>query len=312
MRKELVSIIVPMYNSERTISRLLRCLIHQSYNNIEILLINDGSTDKTLEICNQYAKNESRIKVFSKDNGGVSSARNCGIRNANGIYLTFIDADDYVNRDYISNLVKKAGENIVVVGSIKSIGIKEIKSKISKRTDIRVFQKNIFINWSVCNKLFHYNNIKLLQFSETLKIAEDLKFMCDLICNNKVHICYVCDAYYCYTNNFESAMHSRYCKGFLDAFLTEIDCYDKLKKHDFIGYNHVLIGNGAYQMMTRYFSQGREERTKTYLDYLNARRLIIDNKNVIKNNFGLGFKKKSLIYLSVYFPGLVILYKYFH
>ena len=89
--KSKVSIIVPVYNIESYIGDCIKSLINQSYINLEILLINDGSKDSSLRICNNYSKIDSRVKVISKKNGGLSSARNCGLEYATGDYILFVD-----------------------------------------------------------------------------------------------------------------------------------------------------------------------------------------------------------------------------
>ena len=92
----LVSIIVPVYNAERYLHRCIDSVLAQTYTNFELLLINDGSKDNSGEICDKYAVKDSRIRVFHKENGGVSSARNMGIDEAKGEWLSFIDSDDWI------------------------------------------------------------------------------------------------------------------------------------------------------------------------------------------------------------------------
>lgn len=99
----MVSIIVPIYNTEDTIKRCVDSILAQSYSDIEVILVDDGSTDDSLSICQQYAQGDSRIVVLHKENGGVSSARNLGLQEARGEWIGFVDADDYVNTDYVKN-----------------------------------------------------------------------------------------------------------------------------------------------------------------------------------------------------------------
>lgn len=101
----LVSIVVPIYNSEKYLKRCLDSLVNQTYHNIEILLIDDGSTDSSAQICNAYEKNDGRITVFHNDNHGVSYSRNFGIDRSNGMYLLFVDSDDYIESNYVETLV---------------------------------------------------------------------------------------------------------------------------------------------------------------------------------------------------------------
>lgn len=99
-----ISIIIPIYNVERYLSKCLDSVVNQIYTNLEIILVNDGSTDNSLEIAKKYAKKDNRIKILSETNHGLSTARNIGLRHATGDYITFIDSDDYVSNDYISYL----------------------------------------------------------------------------------------------------------------------------------------------------------------------------------------------------------------
>lgn len=99
-----ISIIVPVYNAERYLSRCIESILVQTYAEFELLLIDDGSKDGSGEICDEYAKKDRRIRVIHKENGGVSSARNVGIDKAQGDWVAFIDADDYVESCYIQNL----------------------------------------------------------------------------------------------------------------------------------------------------------------------------------------------------------------
>lgn len=115
---KLVSIIVPIYNSSAFLRKCIDSLVSQSYKDIEIVLFDDGSRDDSFKICNQYAEKDSRIKVFSRENRGVSQTRLDAFHNSTGEYITFVDADDYVEEDYVSLMVKHLErENVDVVSS---------------------------------------------------------------------------------------------------------------------------------------------------------------------------------------------------
>lgn len=101
---ELISIVVPVYNGEKTIEECLASICRQAYNNLEIIVINDGSRDSTEAICEKYKAQDSRITIYRQDNAGLSAARNTGIRLARGEYICFIDADDYLENGYVSSL----------------------------------------------------------------------------------------------------------------------------------------------------------------------------------------------------------------
>lgn len=105
MNNPLISIIVPVYNAEKTLNRCVDSIVVQTFTNWELLLINDGSKDHSGEISDKYALKDSRIRVFHKENGGVSSARNVGLDNARGEWITFCDADDYVYSSWLDNFI---------------------------------------------------------------------------------------------------------------------------------------------------------------------------------------------------------------
>ncbi len=108
---ELVTVVVPIYNVERYLVRCVESIVNQTYHNLEIILVDDGSPDKCPEICDDFAKNDDRIKVIHKVNEGLGMARNTGIDNAKGKYICFFDSDDYIEPDTIEFCVKSAVEN---------------------------------------------------------------------------------------------------------------------------------------------------------------------------------------------------------
>lgn len=107
MEKIKISVIVPIYNVEQYLSQCLDSIINQTYTNLEIILINDGSTDNSEKICNQYKLLDPRIIVIHKTNGGLSDARNTGIKIATGDYISFVDADDFIDKNMYTILFQK-------------------------------------------------------------------------------------------------------------------------------------------------------------------------------------------------------------
>lgn len=107
--KDLISVIIPVYNVETYLDKCLNSVVNQSYTNLEIILVNDGSTDRSRDICQKYSSKDARIKMINKENGGLSDARNYGLKNVSGKYVTFVDSDDYLELDYVEylyNLIK--------------------------------------------------------------------------------------------------------------------------------------------------------------------------------------------------------------
>ena len=119
MKNPLISIVIPIYNAEKYLHECLDSVINQTYKNIEIIAINDGSNDSSLDILNEYFNNDKRIKIYTKENGGVSSARNYALEKVNGDYIMFIDSDDYlVNKNVIQELINNLqGYDIIRFGN---------------------------------------------------------------------------------------------------------------------------------------------------------------------------------------------------
>ena len=114
--KPLISIIIPVYRVEDYLSKCLDSVISQTYENIEIILVDDGSDDNCPKICDDYSKKDNRIKVIHKSNGGLSDARNVGIENSNGDFIVFIDSDDYVSNNYVEELFNLISDNKADIG----------------------------------------------------------------------------------------------------------------------------------------------------------------------------------------------------
>ena len=189
----MISIIVPIYKAESFIHRCIDSVISQTYKDWELLLIDDGSPDKSGAICDDYASNDSRIKVFHKQNGGVSSARNLGIENAQGEWTTFLDADDYILADFLSHLANRiqSGIDLIISGS-KRFGDSsldnsipcdcEYESSLLIINKINVQQED-YVYHGTCSypwgKLLKTSIIKQqhLCFDTTMKVSEDTCFM---------------------------------------------------------------------------------------------------------------------------------------
>ena len=110
----MVSIIVPVYNTEKFLHRCIDSILAQTYTDFELLLIDDGSKDSSGAICDEYAAQDARVKVFHEENGGVSSARNLGLDNARGEWITFVDSDDWISKDYLEEMMTHSDSDLVI------------------------------------------------------------------------------------------------------------------------------------------------------------------------------------------------------
>ena len=125
--KDLISVIIPIYNVEKYLNKCIDSIINQTYKNLEIILVDDGSPDNCPQICDEYAKKDNRIKVIHKKNGGVSSARNVGLINSTGNYIGFIDPDDYIEPIMYEKLLKVLKESNTLVSMCGFYKIKDNK-----------------------------------------------------------------------------------------------------------------------------------------------------------------------------------------
>lgn len=201
-----VSVIIPIFNSERHLIQCLQSVIDQTYNNLEILLIDDGSKDNSLKICEFYRSKDKRIKVFSNLNHGVSYSRNFGINKSTGDFLVFIDSDDYIEKNMIRNLVQTQlltrAELIVcnytTISPFKkrkvNFGLSSLKISDIEGTFSDLLKKSFFS--SIWNKLFLKIRITIL-FNEEANINEDLMFILNYL-NNITKIEFISESLYNY------------------------------------------------------------------------------------------------------------------
>ena len=191
MMNSLVTVIVPVYNVEKYIQKCIDSIVNQTYKNLEIILVNDGSKDNSLNICLANSRNDRRIIVINKDNEGVSKARNVAIEKAKGQYLVFIDSDDWVHSTYIETLVEVITKNdadAVAVGFVKvnELTNKEEKSPITD--DICILDRMQTLNQAcdphrpwvgyACGKILKKMIIDRYQirFNESVLMCEDSLF----------------------------------------------------------------------------------------------------------------------------------------
>lgn len=146
MNQPLISIIIPVYNAEKYLRECLDTVLAQSFTDFEVLIINDGSTDSSRQICDEYAEKDKRIKVFHKENGGVSAARNLGIENAKGEWITFVDSDDKVNELFLEKFEIEKHKNLDIF--IQShINVYENNTVYSKLINDKVVISNEIGKW---------------------------------------------------------------------------------------------------------------------------------------------------------------------
>lgn len=253
---DLISVIVPIYNVERYLIRCVDSICRQSYSNLEVILVDDGSPDNSGDICEQLKKNDKRIKVVHKDNGGLGFARNSGLKEVTGRYVTFIDSDDWIAPDHIENLYKsiKQFDADVCIGGNTNVDSKgnklkkevKLEKKLYVGSDIVTkivlpliapdtdFKNDIQLESSCCMNLYAVEIIKenRIEFiSERYAVAEDVYFNIDYLMH-ATKVITSDEVGYFYFENTESISRKYNPKRFERTinFYTEVD--RRIKKYD--------------------------------------------------------------------------------
>ncbi|MDO5292492.1 MAG: glycosyltransferase [bacterium] len=239
MKENLVSVIIPIYNAASYLEKCIESVIQQTYEKLQIILINDGSTDNSLEICNKFRKKDIRIEVISTENEGVSAARNKGLASAKGQYLCFMDSDDYIETNMIERLYKRyvnTSVQLSICGFYEIIGYTKIQrtigrvQQLDKEHAIEQLLEEESYRGYLWNKMFDVEIIKKhkICFDSSIKVWEDVLFVAEYLmyCNKIVY-----DPqplyYYCFngnsashkSNEVESAFHVILAQEYIDTII---------------------------------------------------------------------------------------------
>lgn len=286
-----VSLIIPIYNSQDYVARCLDSLLKQTLEDIEIVCVNDGSTDKSLEILEEYSKKYPKIKVYSKENGGCGSARNMGIDNAKGEYIEFVDSDDILEQDAVEkmyNQAKKYNSDLVVCGMHR---IDEQNGKLLTTDMMNVKLENInvekdgldnllFINPGPCNKLHKKSIFKVARFPK-IPVVDDLMLTLQYIPYIK-NISFVKEPLYKYKVRKESGINT-----------VEYSTYEQMK-------------DMFIQRKKEYINMGLGQEYLDYIDkmaYIHVGVSMLYRIGYIKEKSISEEVKKTTNYLYEEFPG---------
>jgi len=228
---DLISLVVPVYNVEMYLERCIESILNQDYKNLEIILVDDGSTDSSGKICDKYKKRDNRIRVIHKSNGGLSSARNCGIKNAHGVYISFIDSDDWITNDYVSclyNLSVEYSSDIsickiqnffedeqIIANKKEYTNTSYFKIAMNKHDSIKNLLNEKHFSNSACAKLFKSELFNDVYFPEG-KLYEDIPTIYKVFmkCNKIAYIDSIC---YYYLYRLTSISRSKFDSRKMDA-----------------------------------------------------------------------------------------------
>ena len=311
MSQPLVSIIIPIYKVEPYLRRCLDSVINQTYTNLEIILVDDGSPDNCPQICDEYAAKDKRIIVIHKENGGLSDARNAGLDICKGEYISFVDSDDWVDEKYIEilqNLSIKEnaditiGENIQTVRNEKIIN-KAYSTKIysSKEALFHLFRKNhiaFVVSWG---KLYKRNLFDTLRFPVG-KFHED-EYTTFILFYNTTKIVYTSQKIYYYYQRANSIISSRHPWDILE-FLEKRYLFFKERKET--EYLPLILPPLCWQLLCAYWFEHKNNPTKA------IEHLLFFQKYTNEESFvQMSLFHKIFLKLFVKFPYLYILYRKF-
>lgn len=293
--KDLISVIIPIYNKEKYLDNCLKSIINQSYKEIEIILINDGSTDSSEEICKRYKSKDNRIKLISTENRGAASARNTGIENAVGKYLSFIDADDYIENTFYETMldlikthnaqIAECGFERITEGEKYTFPKKNQETRVMTRKEalIELYGKDDKEHVKtviMCNKLFESNLFKNIRYISG-RIIDDETIIYRLIEQCK-RIVETNDILYGYVQSSNSIMRKDFSMKRLDDSITVYDeCIEHFKYEPDIQaccLKRAIYFYGEFlEKISKSSNIDKKEATKKVIDKFNQKLLQLEN-----------------------------------
>lgn len=296
MKEDMVSVIVPVYNTEKYLRRCLNSIIGQTYHDIEIILIDDGSKDFSGQICDEYAANDSRIQVVHQQNKGLALSRLRAISLAQGNYVQFVDSDDWIELDMVEKLMNKAlEERSDVVWCDLTIHdsnnhVFNISFNPNPSDMLRAVYEDKVPAWLV-NKLYNADILKNLEIP-IVDMMEDMFYITQVLCRNP-KMSYIAESLYHYdqTNTFAlTKIHNFHIKGIPNLLL----CYEYLKKKNVLGMYCSSLYNRILKEKVRLVNLGRYEEAQRVLP--------VSHKNI--KDYPLSFPISLLYWLGFNLHGL--------
>lgn len=295
-----LSVVVPVYNTEKYLPQCLDSLINQTLREMEIILVNDGSTDNSRAICEAYAEKDERIRVFTLTNGGVSAARNFGLKQATAEVIGFVDSDDELDRNMFQGLlgIKERSNSQIAVGGIKMMSTDGAIYQIRSVAADRVYNRHDAmeellhskrISSSLCNKIFDVSLFEQIEFPVG-KLYED-EYAVFLLFARAERVVITNQVFYCYRFTPKSITHSTFSEGDIDRIHVNLMKVDYIQKEfpDLMKYAQrylVYVCVMALSKMTEY------KKSNDVLVRNNIRKHLIC---FLKGNYSLGTKAFALV-----------------
>lgn len=307
-----VSVIVPIYNTEAYLERCVDSLLAQTYTNLEVVLVDDGSTDRSPAICDRYATQDVRVKVVHKPNGGLSSARNAGLDVATGEYIGFVDSDDYVSADMYRLLAERLDTSVCDIANAMYVRVDEedktypsrVPHDSNEEISSESFVRELMLHTgdvSVCTKLFRREMFSDIRFVEG-KLNEDLLFMIEIFSRVKKVAFIGHIGYYYFVRSGSTS--SGYGKAVIDMVENSLQAKAAVDKH-FPMLKKEALRFALYQHMAYLLLVPREEAHKDNAVYKNALAYLRRHALASVGNPYLKNKNKLTILLQAVTPRLL-------
>lgn len=306
---DLVSIIVPVYQIEKYIRICLDSILHQTYPNIEVILINDGSTDNTGKICDEYKLKDDRIKVIHKINEGVAIARNEGIKISKGKYLTFIDGDDYVALNYIELLVNSINAShsdmsltdSMIINENTTVDYSLVKGNTKELNDFELLRELISMRiiHNISGKMFKREIFNQIMFTPNKKYAEDLEVIYKYVLKIKKAI-YIDVRAYFYLIRSDSAMQKQFDRNQMVEISTVEESMSLVTKK-----YPVLSIEAQGRCIYSYFAILRWILYSKNKDKYIVERNFLKNK-IISSNKNILISRKTSLFLKIKYLSYII------
>lgn len=304
---KLVSVIVPVFNVEEFLTECIDSILSQSYKNLEIILVDDGSKDSSGSICDKYAQTDSRIKVVHKENGGLSSARNAGIENATGEYIIFVDSDDVIETKAVENLLNailRQGCPIVrmnMTSNFEELGNSSNINTIKKNSAEDYLKKICTYRGSVsfCDKIF----LKSVFHNYRFKLGvtnEDLLLFSTILIENKYDVFEIDYNGYYYRKRENSITSKKFGKSIQDS-VENCEYLLELSSHYMPEISPYFCQLILYQAMCYFIQMPKSYIKEKNIGYLKIFKIFKENKEHIKGAF-FSFKFKMFIRLCILSP----------
>lgn len=312
MRRK-VSVIIPVYKVEKYLKRCLESVVNQTYKNIEIILVNDGSPDKCGEICDAYARIDSRIKVIHKENGGLSSARNAALDIVSGEYIMFVDSDDWISEDSLEQLYEYIDADYDIINFKFSFVKENSKELVEMHNDIKdgykcdliTYIDKLFsgeLNFFIWNKLYKKNLFDEVRFPEG-RNYEDLATIYKLYFNAKSIIVTDYTLYYYWLGNSNSITSNSTVKNMTDYLLSTKEIYEVNKNYLQINKRDFSNVDTWYKMM---IIQLLINYTKSTYKDDDLKRVILTELKNSKARISAVYKQGKIIKYALYKSRLLI------